>query len=499
MADTMLKMSGITKVFGGVVALNAVEFELKKGEVHALIGENGAGKSTLMKILLGLYKRDAGEIFYNGRLVNYSSPANALKDGISMIHQEISLVSEMNVSENIWLGREDRFGKLGYINVKKRDQKAKELLNSLGIDIDPHDSVRSLSIAQMQLIEIARAISYEPSVIIMDEPTSALTGKEIEKLYTIIRNLAKQGISIIFISHKLEELYAICDRVTVMRDGNYITTVAMQDVKKDDLINMIAGRKIEKLFDRVPNDMGDVMLEVRNLNRDGVFSDISFTVRKGEVLGLCGLMGAGRSEILRAIFGIDKLNSGQILIGGQEVTINNPSDAVKFGIGMVTEDRLRQGVIRTMSVIQNATLAVFNRLCNIITYNSPGKERRVFEEKANDLAVKYSSSDALIGELSGGNQQKVIIERWLLTEPKILFLDEPTRGIDIGAKTEIYALIDRLAKDGMAIVMVSSEMPELFSLCDRIMVIREGRNVCETLRSETNQESLMNYAFGVNG
>lgn len=496
MADTILKMSGITKVFGGVVALNGAQLELKKGEIHALIGENGAGKSTLMKILLGMHKRDQGEIVYRGKAVNYTSPADALKDGISMIHQEISLVSELNVSENIWLGREKEFGKFGYINIKKRDAKAKELLESLKIDIDPRDNVEKLSIAQMQLVEIARAISYNPSIIIMDEPTSALTGEEIEKLYEIIRDLARKGVSVVFISHKLEELYAICDTVTVMRDGNYIATRPMKEVDKDDLIRMIAGRKIEKLYERQAAEFGEVAFEVQNLEREGVFSDISFSVRKGEVFGLCGLMGAGRSEILRAIFGIDKLTSGKILIDGKEVTIRQPKDAVNCGIGMVTEDRLRQGVIRTMSVMQNATLAVFDRLCNLLTYNSPHREAKAFGEKANELSVKYSSPAALIGELSGGNQQKIIIERWLLTNSKVLFLDEPTRGIDIGAKSEIYALIDRLAKEGLAIVMVSSEMPELLSLCDRIMVIREGRNVHEVPRTEATQENLMNYAFG---
>lgn len=499
MPESILKMTDISKVFGGVIALNKVQFELSKGSVHALIGENGAGKSTLMKVLLGIHKRDNGTILYNGEEVSFSDPSRALQAGISMIHQEVSLVHKMTVAENIWLGREQMFSKVGYLLVNKRKRETKKLLDSLEIDIDPDTIVEELSIAQMQLVELARAVSYHPNIIIMDEPTSALTDQEVEKLYKIIRSLKAEGVAIIFISHKLEELYEICDSVTVMRDGTYIGTYSMQEISKNMLIKMITGREVSTLFEKEKHELGEVAFEVKNLTHYGKCYDVNFQVRAGEVVGLCGLMGAGRTEILRAVFGIDKKDAGSVYVQGKEAVIYSPKEAVAAGIGMVTEDRLRQGVIYTMSVMHNATLAVFNRLCNKIHYSSPRKEEKLFREKANDLSVKYSSPKAKIGELSGGNQQKVIIERWLLTEPKILLLDEPTRGIDVGAKSEIYELIDRMSKEGKAIVMASSEMPELLSLCDRILVVYQGRIVFECPREEATQERLMHYAFGLSG
>ena len=499
MPGEILTMTGISKVFGGVIALDNVQFNLRAGEVHALIGENGAGKSTLMKVLLGLHKRDGGEIVFNGRAVAFADPSEALRNGVSMIHQEVNLVHQMSVSENIWLGREQLYMTMGMINTKKRDQATKDLLQSLEIEIDPTAAVKSLSIGQMQLIELARAVSYDPRIIIMDEPTSALTDQEVEKLYRIIRSLTAKGVAIVFISHKLEELYRICDRVTVMRDGHYVGCYMMSDVSNEMLIKMITGRTVDQMFAKEKVALGDVALEVRNLSRDNVCSEINFSVRSGEVVGFCGLMGAGRSEILRAIFGVDKRTSGEILINGKKAIINCPSDAVACGMGMVTEDRLRQGAIYTMSVMHNATIAVFHKLCNRIGYNSPKKELKLFKEKANDLSVKYDSPNSRIGSLSGGNQQKVIIERWLLTNPSVLLLDEPTRGIDVGSKAEIYTLINRMSKEGRAVVMVSSEMPELLSLCDRIMVVREGRIVYETTREAATQETLMNYAFGLYG
>ena len=499
MPGEILTMTGISKVFGGVIALDNVQFNLRAGEVHALIGENGAGKSTLMKVLLGLHKRDGGEIVFNGRAVAFADPSEALRNGVSMIHQEVNLVHQMSVSENIWLGREQLYMTMGMINTKKRDQATKDLLQSLEIEIDPTAAVKSLSIGQMQLIELARAVSYDPRIIIMDEPTSALTDQEVEKLYRIIRSLTAKGVAIVFISHKLEELYRICDRVTVMRDGHYVGCYMMSDVSNEMLIKMITGRTVDQMFAKEKVALGDVALEVRNLSRDNVCSEINFSVRSGEVVGFCGLMGAGRSEILRAIFGVDKRTSGEILINGKKAIINCPSDAVACGMGMVTEDRLRQGAIYTMSVMHNATIAVFHKLFNRIGYNSPKKELKLFKEKANDLSVKYDSPNSRIGSLSGGNQQKVIIERWLLTNPSVLLLDEPTRGIDVGSKAEIYTLINRMSKEGRAVVMVSSEMPELLSLCDRIMVVREGRIVYETTREEATQETLMNYAFGLYG
>jgi ABC-type sugar transport system ATPase subunit len=496
MDDLILTMKGINKSFSGVHALEDVCFELRRGEVHALIGENGAGKSTLMKILLGIYKRDAGEVIYNNQAVHFSSPAVALRHGISMIHQEISLVPAMDVAENVWLGREDNFMRAGVlINLKRRYQATEELLKTMGVSLPIHKKVHDLSVAQMQLVELVRAVSYDPSIIIMDEPTSALPDNEIELLFDVVRNLAAKGVSIIFISHKLEEIFRICQRVTIFRDGHYIAVRDCEGITKGELINMIVGRKVDVLFEKQNVVPGAVVLEVKGLNRRGVCRDVNFYVRRGEVLGFCGLMGAGRSEILRAVFGIDRKTSGRILINGKEVKIKNPKDAVKNGIGMVTEDRLRLGVIRALSVMANTTIASFDKICYKTGFFSKSREAEVFTSAAHKLSVKYDSPDSLVNQLSGGNQQKVVIGRWLLNEPQILFLDEPTRGIDVGSKNEIYKLIDTLAAQGMAIVLISSELPELFSLCDRIAVIAQGRLVFECPRGEATQELLMSHAF----
>jgi ABC-type sugar transport system ATPase subunit len=496
MDDLILQMNGISKTFGGVHALEDVHFELRKGEVHALIGENGAGKSTLMKILLGIYRRDTGEVIYKGQKVNYTSPIAALRNGISMIHQEISLVPEMDVAENVWLGREDRFMcAKALINLGKRYNATEKLLNTLGIDLPIHKKIKDLSVAQMQLVELIRAVSYDPSIIIMDEPTSALSDNEISKLFEVVKNLSARGVSIIFISHKIDEIFSICQRVTVFRDGRGIATRDCKGITKGELINMIVGRTVDVLFEKQEVKQGEVVLEVKNLNRRGVCHDVNFTVRKGEVLGFCGLMGAGRSEILRAVYGVDKRTDGQIFIKGKSVKINTPKDAVRNGIGMVTEDRLRLGVIYAFSVMHNTTIAYFNKICSRFGFFRKRREIEIFMATANNLSVKYDSPNSLIGQLSGGNQQKVVIGRWLLTKPQVLFLDEPTRGIDVGSKGEIYKLIDTLAARGMAIVLVSSELPELLSLCDRIAVVAQGKIVFECPRKEATQELLMSHAF----
>jgi ABC-type sugar transport system ATPase subunit len=496
MDDLILKMKGISKSFVGLRALENVQFELRRGEVHALIGENGAGKSTLMKILLGIYKRDSGEVVYNGKAVNYINPTAALRAGISMIHQEISLIPEMDVAENVWIGREDKFlkGRL-IISQKKRYAATIDLLKSMNITLDVHEKIKNLSVAQMQLVELVRAVSYDPAVIIMDEPTSALSDGEIELLFEVVRNLAARGVSIIFISHKLEEIFKICQRVTVFRDGHWIKTANCNEITKPELINLIVGRKVDILFEKQEVKPGEIVFEVKDLNRAGVCHNVNFQVRKGEVLGFCGLMGAGRTEILRTIFGVDKKDSGTVLLNGKPIVINNPKDAVQNGLGMVTEDRLRLGVIRSLTVMENTTIAFFGNICNRIGLFKRNNEVQVFKSMANNLSVKYESPNVLIGQLSGGNQQKVVIGRWLLTKPQVLFLDEPTRGIDVGSKNEIYKLIDTLAAQGMAIVLVSSELPELLSMCDRIVVIAGGRVVFECPRKEATQELLMSHAF----
>lgn len=497
MEETILRMKGIQKWFVGINALNNVDFELKRGEVRALIGENGAGKSTLMKILLGIHQPDGGEIEFLGKPAHFREPKDALNAGISMIHQEISLIPGMDVAENIWLGREDRFSKGGLIDTRSRYQETAKLLESLGIHVDPKKKVAGLSVAMMQLVELARAVSYNSQLIIMDEPTSALTAEEIELLYTIVRKLTKQGVTTVFISHKIEEIFTICTSVTVLRDGQMISTVPLDGrLSTDELIQMIVGRDVSHAFVKREVEIGDVVFEAKNFTSEGVFRDVSFQIRAGEIVGFSGLMGAGRSEIARAIFGIDRHTSGSLYMNGREIHNANPRQAIRNGIGMVTEDRLRMGAIYTMSVKHNTTIANLFRMTKLGLVR--GKmENDDFAKVSKELAIKYAREKDLIKSLSGGNQQKAILARWLLTKPKLLILDEPTRGIDIGAKMEIYNLINSLAESGMAIMFISSEMPEILSLCDRTYVVRNGRLVHEADRAHTTQEILGEYAFGL--
>ncbi len=497
MGDTILKMQGIEKWFSGVKALNNVDFEMGSGEVRALIGENGAGKSTLMKILLGIYKADAGSVEFLGENVNFTEPKKALDAGISMIHQEISLIPSMDVAENIWMGREDKFMNMGIINTSKRYEKTQNLLDDLGIKVNPKHKIASLSIAMMQLVELARAVSYDAKLIIMDEPTSALTIEEVELLYTIVRKLVLQNVSVIFISHKIEEIFSICDHVTVLRDGQMIGTRPIdENMNHDDLIQMIVGRDLSKGFVKTPVNIGDVVFEAKNFTSKGVFSDVNFKIRAGEIVGFSGLLGAGRSEIARAIFGIDKHSSGTLYMHGSEIKVNNPNSAIKQGIGMVTEDRLRMGAIYTMSIKHNASIANLFRMV-FMGFVKRKLENSTFAELTKKLSLKYARDKDFISSLAGGNQQKVILARWLLTNPKLLILDEPTRGIDVGAKMEIYKLINNLAAQGLAIMFISSEMPEILSLCDRTFVVREGKLVHECARKDTTQEVLAMHAFGL--
>ena len=494
--DCILRMQGITKYFAGVVALDGVDFQLRKGEIHALIGENGAGKSTLMKILLGMHRKDEGTIIYRGREVNYRSPADALNDGITMIHQEISLVPQMTIAENIWLGRESTyFGSHFSIDRKRRLKETQELLDRLHIDLDAKTTVQSLSVAQMQLVELARAVSYNAEIIIMDEPTSALTDEEIHLLYSVVKDLAAQEKSIIFISHKLEEIYAICDTITVLRDGKFIASDRCENISQDQLMTMIAGREIDDIYPKIETKKGEEVIRVEGLSSTGVFEDISFQVKAGEILGVSGLMGAGRTEIMRAIFGLDHCDSGKIFLNGQEVQIRSPRQAVSLGIGMVTEDRMRTGAIYQMSIFQNTTIARLSELSSGPGIISRKKEQDDFKNSVTRTSVKYASQNEPIGDLSGGNQQKVLIARWLSENVKVLIFDEPTRGIDVGAKTEIYYLIKELAGEGIAVIVVSSELPELLGISDRIMVISGGRKTYECENKDVKQEELMKYAF----
>ena len=495
-SNTILSVCGIDKSFQGVHALKNVQFELKSGEVHALIGENGAGKSTLMKILLGIYQADKGEIIYKGKSVNFKNPNDALSNFISMIHQEISLVPTLSVSENIWLGRERQFCDASlYINSKKRDAATKSLLAELGIDLEPKKIVSGLSVANMQLVEIARAVSYHSDVIIMDEPTSALTDKEVDLLYKIMRDLSQKGVAIVFISHKLEEIFEICDTITVMRDGEYICRKASDEITQQELIKLIVGRELSDMFPKLPADIGKPVLEIRNLCGER-FKDVSFKVHSGEILGFSGLMGAGRTEVMRAIFGIDPVHAGEIYLNGEQIRIKSPKNAIDYGLAMVTEDRLRLGSIYALSVKRNLSLAYLRKITNNMAIVDRKEEEKDCLDMIKRMEIKLASTEQKINALSGGNQQKVIIGRWLLTKPKVLILDEPTRGIDVGSKSEIHRTISKLAQQGIAIILISSELPEVMGMSDRIMVMREGKLVYECSGKDATQEKLIAHSFG---
>ena len=491
----VLEMTDIEKSFPGVRALDKISLSVKYGQVHGLIGENGAGKSTLMKILNGIYTKDSGSIIYKGEPVDFKSPYEALTSGVSMIHQEISLIPTTDVAENIWLGREKKFLTAGIIVSKsKRYRATEELFAKLGVSLNPRAIINTLSLANMQLVELARAVSYDSDIVIMDEPTSSLTDVEVELLYRTVRRLCRQGKSVIYISHKLEEVFEICDEVTVFRDGKFVASHMISDITKQELIEEMAGRTIENLFPKLPAKIEDVVLEVKNLSSGKAFSNIDFSVRKGEILGFCGLVGAGRTEIMRAVFGLDRYDGGEIYIEGKQVRIRSPKDAISNGIGMVTEDRLRTGIIPILQVKYNITLSY---LMSISPKGIIRKKRENADanRKIEALSVRTPSPKQLIRFLSGGNQQKSILARWLLTKPKVLILDEPTRGIDVGSKAEIHRIISEFTQQGLAVILISSEMPEILGISDRILVVCEGKLVAEVSREEANQELLLQYAF----
>jgi len=494
-ATPILAIKGITKRFPGVLALNKVQFDLYKGEVHALVGENGAGKSTLMKVLLGIHKADEGEMSLKGEHYSPSSPSEALRRGISMIHQEISLVPDMSISENVWIGRTGQFNRLGLVDFAQMRSRTAEILEKMRLSLNPDTEVGRLGVATMQLVEIARAVSYDSDIIIMDEPTSALTNDEIETLYTIIRDMTAKGKSIIFISHKLDEIYRICNRVTVLRDGAYISTDPIENISKEQLINRMVGRELNVMYPKVPTKIEGKILEIKGLTRKGYFEDVSFSVCRGELLGFSGLMGAGRTEIMQSIFGIDPYDSGQIFFNGKETKVRNTQDAIHNKIAMVTEDRLRRGIIANLPVKYNITLA-FLKMITKMGFLLRKKENQSCNRMIERLRIKVPSAESEISLLSGGNQQKAILGKWLLVEPEVLIMDEPTRGIDVGAKSEIYRLIGELASQGKAIIIVSSELPEIIGVCDRILVVRGGKIVGEHLRKDFSQEAIMKDAFG---
>ncbi|MCG0276300.1 MAG: sugar ABC transporter ATP-binding protein [Thermosediminibacteraceae bacterium] len=494
-SEYILEMEGISKEFPGVKALNCVDFRVKKGTVHALIGENGAGKSTLMKILNGIYTPDSGIIKFKGKEIKLRSPYDAIKNGISMIHQELSPIPNMTVAENIFLGREPLIGRVPIVNDKEMINKTRELMRSLEINIDPCALMRDLSIANMQMVEIAKAISYNSELIIMDEPTSAISEKEVSHLFKIIKNLKEKGVSIIYISHRLDEIFKIADEVTVLRDGEYIGTESIEKITREKLIEMMVGREIKQMFPKEEAPIGEVILEVRNLTKRGVFYDINFKVRRGEILGIAGLMGAGRTEVVESIFGLSSYDAGEIYIKGKKVKIKSPIDAIKNKIALITEDR-KSGLFLPLSVRDNIIMASIDSYIKG-PFIDGVKVDEFCNKQIEQLKIKTPGLMQIVKYLSGGNQQKVLIARWLLTYPEILILDEPTRGIDVGAKAEIHRLITKMAKEGKAIIMISSELPEILGMSDRILVMHEGRITGELYRKDANQENIMRYAMGI--
>jgi len=492
MGEYIVEMQGITKRFPGVLALNNVKLNLRPGLVHSLMGENGAGKSTLMKILAGVYTLDEGQILLNDKPVSIESPRDGLANGISMIHQELVFVPELTAAENIYLGRElrDRFG---LVSRKSMIDETQKVFDKWNINIDPATQMKELSVAQAQMVEIAKAIAFESKIIIMDEPTSAITEREVERLHAMIRALREAGTAIIYITHKMDEVFAISDEITVFRDGTWVATEKASAMDRDRLISLMVGRELNQLFPKVEAEIGEVVLEVEGLNRGRQVKNVSFSVRRGEILGFAGLMGSGRSEVLETVFGIHPATSGTIKVNGKVVRIREPHQAIEAGLALLTEDRKKTGIMGVLSVRDNMSIAAIDRFSFLGILRRPMIEKEC-EAQRQALALKTPSLDQLTQNLSGGNQQKVLLSRWLLTDPDILIIDEPTRGIDVGAKSEIHRLMGELAKQGKAIIMVSSEMPEILGMSDRVVVMCEGQLVGEVSRKDATQEKIMELA-----
>lgn len=493
MANIILSMQGIKKSFNGVPALKNAALDVFAGEVHALMGENGAGKSTLMKILTGIYSRDEGRIYYDGSDVEFSGPAESEAAGIAIVHQELNMMKDLTVAQNLFIGHESMNG--FFIDDKKMEERARELFKILNVDIDPSVQVGSLTVGKQQMVEIAKVISKNAKVIVLDEPTAALTDSEIEDLFRVIRDLQAKGTAIIYISHRMDEINVISDRITVMRDGEYVGVLDAKNCTKDDIIKMMVGRTvfIEPKTKSACPEGAKVLLKCEGLSRGKYVKNVSFEVHAGEILGFSGLMGAGRTETARLIFGADKKDSGKIFINGQEVTINSPKDAVAHGIGYLSEDRKRYGLVVNKSVEENTVIASLQKFMKggLIDF---AKSEQVSQEYVKELRTKTPSVKQIIKKLSGGNQQKVVIAKWLSADSDILIFDEPTRGIDVGAKSEIYALMEQLAKKGKAIIMISSELPEVLRMSDRVAVMCEGELTGILPIEQCSQEKIMSLA-----
>ncbi|WP_292970699.1 sugar ABC transporter ATP-binding protein [Pantoea sp. UBA4549] len=487
-----LEAEGISKFFPGVKALDNVSLRIRPGSVHALMGENGAGKSTLMKCLIGIYRPDKGTIRIKGEPVQFQDTMDALRSGISMIHQELNLVPHMTVAENIWLGREPM--KFGFVDHALLNRQTQELLNKLNIRLKADRMVGELSIAAQQMVEIAKAVSWNSDVVIMDEPTSALTETEVAHLFTIIRDLRAQGKAIIYISHKMDEIFTITDEISIFRDGTWVGSNDTSAFTRQSLITQMVGRELTQLFPKFNGTIGEDVLTVRGLTSKDRFSDISFSVRKGEILGVAGLVGAGRSEVMESLFGMESYDSGEVLIDGVPVSIDSPSMAIEKGMAFLTEDRKKSGLFLVLSVMENMSIVNMPDYTGKSGFVSHVKMAQDCMDQIRKLNIKTPTMDQIINNLSGGNQQKVLIARWLLAQPKILILDEPTRGIDVGAKAEIYRLISELANRGVAIIMVSSELPEILGMSDRIMVMHGGRITGILSKEEADQETILSLA-----
>ena len=495
MTSTLLEMKGISKSFPGVKVLEQVDFTLHRGEVHALMGENGAGKSTLMKILGGIHTKDSGSITVNGNVYDIASPSMAQNLGIVIIHQELNMVPHLTVMENIFLGREFTYGKSKLINWRRMRQESHRYLSQLGLNIDPDTLVNELSVGQQQMVEIAKALSMKAEILVLDEPTAALTDREIEALFLVIASLKEKGVGMIYISHRMEEIFRICDQVTVMRDGHYIGTEYIANSTMDHLVKMMVGREIKDRFPKVKVTLGEEKLTVSGLTQKGKLHDISLSVRAGEIVGIAGLMGAGRTELAKALFGVTPIDRGTISINGKPVSIHKPIDAIHAGIGLITEDRKDEGLLLPLSVNDNLALPNL-KILSSFGFMNRSKERELSDSMIKKLLIKTPNSEQKVGSLSGGNQQKVVIGKWLATNPQVLILDEPTRGVDIGAKKEIYDLMNELVLQGVAILMISSELPEVLGMSDRILVMHEGKISGEFTQEDASQEKIMLSATG---
>ncbi len=498
MQDCILECRTISKYFPGIKALDEVDFKVRPGEVHALVGENGAGKSTLVKILTGIYRPDSGEVLLEGRRTDFRSPVAAQAAGIAAIHQEATMFADLSVTENIYMGHHARMKGIPFLSWGTMRRRTRALLAELELDIDPDVQVRSLSVAQRHMVEIVKALSQEARIVIMDEPTSALSLHEVEDLYAIIRRLRDSGKAIVFISHKFEDIYEIADRFTVLRDGRFVGEGSVAETKVDEIIRMMIGRSLTQMFPKVDVQQGEVLLSAQGLSRTGVFKDVSFELHRGEILGFFGLVGAGRSEVMRAVFGIEAADAGRILVEGRAMPTLHPGQAIARGIAYVPEDRQAQGTILDMNIRENTTLPIVDSLARR-SFLDKRRETAVTDEYGGRMEIKAASWEQAVNSLSGGNQQKVVLAKWLATHPRILILDEPTKGIDVATKARVHEFISLLAREGLGIILVSSEMPEILGMSDTIVVMHEGRVTARFRRDEADQEKLIKAAMGRSG